>query len=251
MKRKVFTKTISGKDGGPPKEIKAEAPLLNEAMDPSLSKERLLIPGFNAKYNDEKKAFVSIDGTSELFIYFLTKHYEDRLFDLVKPAWEEFKTWFDVLSKEGVEQLMKRDIAETVGDLFATLTIVLGDVDEVMCRAASVVAEASITLKRKYRAEALTDEDRNHIALLTPQWFAENVPVQYMMKYIVMAQYRRTALADMLSVFFSKALTKASILSGLENLIPKATGLTTAFTSEWLSNAVASPKQSTTTQEPN
>lgn len=225
---KQYKRTLKTADGKPV-EVNLDAKTLMEAMNPALSSDELLIPGFNSVLLCEKDIMVPKykDGTPRLKIMFLTPHYEQQMLELIYPIIEEFRKFLEEMGES--EFNWKADMAAVISSLGQRLIGSLKDYNRTMADAAAIICQASLELHRIYNCEEVTPEDRAVIAKLNSNWFYKNVPGDYIFKYIIVPQYHKMAIADMISSFF---LTIARYLQvGAGNLIQKATSLTTATTS--------------------
>lgn len=218
-------KTTDGKTA----EVSLDLKTLMEAMNPALTHDELLIPGYNCTLSQQGEVMLPAhkDGTPVLKFYFLTPHYEQMLLDLITPIIEEFKHFLDDLG--GGEFNWQADLAGVLSSLGNRLITSLQDYNLTMAQAAAIITQASIELNRTFKCEEMTDADRADILKLDSTYFFNSVPTDYIFRFIILPQYKKMALSDMIGSFF---LTIAKYLQvGVGNLTQKLTSSTTATTS--------------------
>jgi len=229
-KAQVFEKSVNTSDGKQ-KDLKLTFDELMEALNPKLTKDALLIPGFNCRLEFAEGGTyvpVFIKGKPELKFYHLTPHYEQQLVELLAPIIDEFKNFLGEVGAEGDDFNWNVTLAQVVPALIQRLIASLEDYNITLAVAAKIISESSIVLNRRYAAQDLTEEDQENIKKLDSSYFLENVPSDYILRHIVLPQYRKTAMADAMSLFFSTIRDYLSV--GVANLIQKQTSLTTAGT---------------------
>lgn len=251
-KEKTYKKQV--KIGTFEREIELSEDVLKEAMDPALSVDHLWIPPFNAKidYRPGQPTTISPKRDARrLFIFFLTGYYEDKLYSIARPVLEEANNMLaEFQSKGGVKAIdWSVDLGDVLQGLVLRLTGAVYDYNRTLATAASIITEASIVLDRVYRSESPTEEDRALISLFTPEYFLENVPAEYILKHIIIPQYRKTGIADLVGIFFSK-LTSI-VLSGVGSMMPGLLGSTTSVSSEAAKHLADFMPSDTVTQELN
>ena len=230
-KDRVYKKQVNM--GGVVKEVELSQSVLKEALDPALSTEYLWIPPFNATLSNKAgKASVLVpkkDGRT-LMLMFLTPYYEDKLYAIAQPILDEINSLLsEFQEKGGVKGIdWGVDLGDLVQGIFMRLTGAIHDFNRTCAKTAAIIAEASIVLERKYKDEEITDEDRQLIQKLNEDYFMENVPSDYTLKGIILPQYKKTGVADLIQVFFSNL--KDAILSGVGSLIQAKTTLPTSST---------------------
>lgn len=221
--KKKYVKHINGKD------VEMDAKTLLEGLNPALTQDELLIPGYNSSCEYTKTGMKGkyISGKRRLKLHFLTPYYEMKLMELLHPIIEEFKRFIDDIG--GAENFnWNAELLDILQSLAKRLLGSIEDYSHTLATACSIIAEAAIVLDRKYKCEELTDEDREQIELLDYGYFVQNVPAEYQFKSIVLPQYLKLSVADMIKLFFS---TIANYLSaGVGNLIQKGISSSIAST---------------------
>lgn len=224
--KKTFEKTVqtpSGED----KRLSFGFKDLMEALNPALTKDMLLIPGFNCRLiYDDKGQYqpLYLDKKPALKFYHLTPYYEHQLVELLDPVIRELREFMQDIGADGEDINWTAKLSEIVPALVERLIGALQDYNITLAAGASIIAEASIKLARIYKCEDITEEDEKNCTMLSSEYFLVNVPADFILKYIVLPQYRKTAMADAISLFFSTIAKYLSI--GAENLIQKQTSST-------------------------
>lgn len=236
------------------KEVELSSDVLREALDPALSTENLWIPPFNATFSNvggRASVLVPKKDAHRLYLMFLTPYYEDKLYAIAQPVMDEVNNMLtEFQEKGGVKEMdWSADLGDVVQGMILRLMGAVHDFNKTCAATASIIAEASVILAKKYKDEPITEEDYALVAKFSPEYFMENVPTEYIMRHIIMPQYKKTGIADLIGIFFSKL--KDTLLSGVASLIPQATGLNTSVTQDSSKPLVDFQPSVTSTQEPN
>ena len=250
-KERTFKKEVHY--GNSSKEVELSESVLKEALDPTLSTEYLWIPPFNATFSHKPgkpSVVVPKKDVRTLTMMFLTPYYEDKLYAIAQPILDEVNNMLeDFQSKGGVKAIdWSVDLGDVVQGLFMRLTGAIKDFNRTCAETAALITESAIVLERKYKDEDITEEDRELMKKLNADYFMENVPAEYTLKRIILPQYKKTGVADLIQVFFSSL--KDIVLNGVTNMMQAKATSDTSNTPDLLKASAAFQPSDTSTQEP-